>query len=169
MKQRKETPTDRGKRPVVLRYGKGAVPLPEGLFPRVEVLAAHPPQVPHSGEERIAQVLARPSGSLPLSRLVARGDRVAVAVSDVTRYSATEKVLPLLLRETDAAGVPRNRVTLFVARGTHRAMTESELRDAIGPEIDSGVRVEQSDPEENLAELGKTTRGTRVLVHRPVM
>jgi nickel-dependent lactate racemase len=60
-------------------------------------------------------------------------------------------------------------VTLFVARGTHRAMTEEELREAIGPEIDSGVRVEQSHPEENLVTLGTTPRGTRVEVFRPVM
>jgi nickel-dependent lactate racemase len=117
----------------------------------------------------VAQRLARPSGSLPLSRLVRSGDRVAVAISDVTRYSATEMFLPPLLRETDAAGIPRGRVTLFVARGTHRAMTEGELRDAIGPEIDSGLRVAQSDPEGALADLGTTSRGTRVLVSQPLM
>jgi nickel-dependent lactate racemase len=117
----------------------------------------------------VAQRLARPSGSLALSRLVRRGDRVAVAISDVTRYSATEMFLPLLLRETDAAGIPRERVTLFVARGTHRSMTEVELREAIGPEIDSGIRVAQSDPDGAMADLGTTSRGTRVLVSQPLM
>ncbi len=34
--------------------------------------------------------------------VTAPGDRVAIAVSDVTRYSATETILPFLLRETDA-------------------------------------------------------------------
>jgi len=113
--------------------------------------------------------MARPIGALPLSRLVRPGDRVAVAISDVTRYSATDRFLPALLRETDAAGVPRKRVTLFVARGTHRAMTIRELREAIGPEIDSGLRVAQSDPNRDLADLGTTSRGTRVLVSRELM
>ncbi len=152
-----------------LRYGRETVPIPDGAFPRLDLLKAKLPALPPSAEGIVAQRLAGPAGSPPLSRMVKRGDRVAVLVSDVTRYSATETFLPLLLRETDEAGVPRRRVTLFIARGTHRAMTESELRAAIGPEIDSGVRVEQSDPEGNLMDLGTTPRGTRVRIYRPVM
>ena len=157
------------KPPVALRYGRGSFPLPEGTFRQVDMLAAKLPLLPPSEERHLARRMARPIGALPLSRLVQRGDRVAVAISDVTRYSATDRFLPLLLRETDAAGVPRERVTLFVARGTHRAMTQSELRETIGPEIDSGLRVVQSDPEGDLADLGTTSRGTRVLVSREVM
>ncbi|OGP79071.1 MAG: hypothetical protein A2Z26_03335 [Deltaproteobacteria bacterium RBG_16_66_15] len=153
----------------VLRYGRKFLPLPEGAFPRVDVLAAKSPHLPPSEEGHIGQRIARPVGALPLSRLVRRSDRVAVAISDVTRYSATEKILPFLLRETDTAGIPRDRVTLFVARGTHRAMTETEVREAVGPEIDSGIRVEQSDPDADLADMGTTSRGTRVLVSRRVM
>ncbi|MBP2688907.1 MAG: hypothetical protein H6Q83_1094 [Deltaproteobacteria bacterium] len=169
MIRRKVAPPGRTRRPVVLRYGHVALSLPGGAFREVEVLSAKPPVPPPSAKSHVAQRLAHPSGSLPLSRLVRPGDRVAVAISDVTRYSATETFLPLLLRETDGAGIPRERVTLFVARGTHRAMTEGELRDAIGPEIDSGIRVAQSNPDGALADLGTTSRGTRVLVSRPLM
>jgi nickel-dependent lactate racemase len=154
---------------ILLRYGRASQPIPEGTFPGTDVLAPRLPGLPPSEEEIIAQRLARPLGSLPLPRLVRRSDRIAVLVSDVTRYSATDKILPFLLRETDEAGVPRSRVTIFVARGTHRAMTETELREAIGPEIDSGLRVEQSHPEEDLVTLGTTPRGTKVEVFRPVM
>jgi lactate racemase len=153
----------------LLRYGRGFLPLPAGAFPRVDILAERSPSALPSEEGHIVRRLGRPVGSLPLSRLVQRGDRVAVAISDVTRYSATEKILPFLLRETDAAGIPRDRVTLFVARGTHRAMTETEVREAVGAEIESGIRVEQSDPDGDLADLGTTSRGTKVLVSRRVM
>jgi nickel-dependent lactate racemase len=154
---------------LVLRYGPTGQRFPEGVFRRIDVLSANPPPLPPSEGAQIARRITRPIGALPLSRLVRRGDRVAVPISDVTRYSATEKFLPFLLREFDVAGVPRDRVTLFVARGTHRPMTDGELRDAIGPEIDSGIRVEQSDPEGDLLELGRTSRGTKVQVYRPVM
>ncbi|HEX9191098.1 MAG TPA: nickel-dependent lactate racemase [Candidatus Deferrimicrobiaceae bacterium] len=169
MIRRKAVTPGSTRHPVVLRYGHVALPMPDRAFREVDVLSAKPPVSPPSARSHIAQRLARPSGSLPLSRLVGSGDRVAVAISDVTRYSATELFLPLLLRETDAAGVQRERVTLFVARGTHRAMTEGELREAIGPEIGSGIRVAQTDPEGDLADLGTTSRGTRVLVSRPLM
>lgn len=151
---------------LLLRYGRGTLPMPEGAFPRVDILAAKSPPVLPSEDELITRRIGRPAGALPLSRMIHRGDRVAVAISDVTRYSATENILPYLLRETDAAGIPRDRVTLFVARGIHRAMTEAEVREAVGPEIDSGIRVEQSDPDGDLADLGTTSRGTKVLVSR---
>jgi nickel-dependent lactate racemase len=48
-------------------------------------------------------------------------------------------------------------------------MTQGELRDAIGHAIDTGVRVVQSDPDGDVADLGTTSRGTRVLVSRPLM
>jgi nickel-dependent lactate racemase len=154
---------------VVLRYGRRSVPLPAGFFPRADLLTAKPQPLPPSEDEHIGRRITRPAGALPLSRLARRGDRVAIAVSDVTRYSATDKIVPFLLRETDAAGIPRDRVTLFVARGTHRAMTEAEVREAVGAEIDSGIRVEQSDPDGDLATLGTTSRGTEVLVSRRLM
>ncbi|MBP2687761.1 MAG: hypothetical protein H6Q81_2666, partial [Deltaproteobacteria bacterium] len=141
MIRRAKPPAGVGEPPLALRFGHGLMPIPEGIFQQVDVLGIKPPPLPPSVESHLARRMAHPIGALPLSRLLGRGDRVAVAISDVTRYSATDRLLPLLLRETDAAGIPRDRVTLFVARGTHRAMTEDELRDAIGPEIDSGLRV----------------------------
>ncbi len=143
--------------------------IPAATFPRVDLLTAKLPPLPPSEDGLVADRIGRPVGSLPLSRIVRPGDRVAIAVSDVTRYSATGKILPFLLRETDAARVPRDHVTLFVARGTHRAMTDAEMRDSIGPEIDSGIRIEQSDPDGDLANLGTTSRGTDVLVSRRLM
>ncbi len=101
--------------------------------------------------------------------LLRPSDSVAVPVSDVTRYSATEKFLTPLLEETDAVGIPRERVTVFVARGTHRALAEEELPEIVGPEILSGIRVEQSDPDGETVLLGVTSRGTPVRISRPLM
>jgi len=157
------------KNPIRLRYGHEEVLFPAAEFQQYEALVARTPLLPASPDTLIAQSLARPVGSLPLSRILRPADSVAVAISDVTRYSATELFLPHLLRETDAAGVPRNRVTLFVARGTHRALTGEELRETIGPELSSGIRVEQSDPDGEMTLLGTTSRGTEVRVYRPVL
>jgi nickel-dependent lactate racemase len=104
-----------------------------------------------------------------LRQILKPGESVAVAISDVTRYSATEKLLAPLLRETDAAGIPRKRVTLFVARGTHRALSVEELRAVVGPEISSGVHVEQSDPDGETVPVGTTSGGTPVLLCRSLM
>jgi len=143
--------------------------LERGLFGRVRVAAPRLPSRPPPADAVIRERLARPAGSPPLRDLLRPTDTVAVPVSDVTRYSATEIFLPALLAETDAAGIPRRAVTVFVARGTHRALTAAEVAAAIGPALSSGIRVEQSDPDGETVLLGTTSRGTPVRVFRPVM
>lgn len=154
---------------LVLNYGRTAMALRDGAIRNFELVTARPPLLPESDETLLRHRIERPIGCLPLRQLLKPGESVAVAVSDVTRYSATEKLLTPLLREMDAAGVPRNRVTLFVARGTHRALSVEELRAAIGREISSGVRVEQSDPDGETVRAGTTSSGTPVLLCRPLM
>jgi lactate racemase len=155
--------------PIALKYGPRELLIAGGIFRSVDRLAPRPPPLPPAEDEIIRRRLSRPIGSLPLSRLLKPADTVAIAVSDVTRYSATEKFLPHLLEETDAAGVPRRAVTVFVARGTHRALSVEEIREVVGREVSSGIRVEQSDPDGETADLGTTSRGTPVRVCRSLM
>jgi nickel-dependent lactate racemase len=140
-----------------------------GIFRTVDLLSARPPLLPPSWEALLQQRIARPIGCLPLRQILKPGESVAVAISDVTRYSATEKFLTPLLQEMDAAGIPRKRVTLFVARGTHRPLSVEELRAVVGPEISSGVHVEQSDPDGETVLVGTTSCGTPVLLSRSLM
>ena len=95
------------KRAIVLKFGDTQVSLPGRILQNVHPLAARPPVLPPSGDTLIRQRMARPVGSLPLRMLVRAADSVAVPVSDITRYSATERFLTPLLGETDAAGIPK--------------------------------------------------------------
>lgn len=145
-----------------LRYGRGAVAVPAGILDRATVAAARVPAPSRPAQELLRERLAHPIDSPPFRSLLNPADSLAIVVSDITRYSATEVLLPVLLEESDAAGVPRGRVTVFVARGTHRAQTVDELRRIVGPAIDSGIRVAQSDPDGPVVEVGRTARGTPV-------
>lgn len=160
---------DPGAKRLLLNYGRTEMALPDEAFRSIDVLSARPPLLPPSEEALLRQRIERPIGCLPLRQILKPGESVAVAISDVTRYSATEKLLAPLLQETDAAGIPRKRVTLFVARGTHRALSVEELRAVVGPEISSGVHVEQSDPDGETVPVGTTSSGTPVLLCRPLM
>ncbi len=157
------------KRPIALKYGETEEILPEKIFRSIYRLAVRPPLLPPSEDHLVRQRMARPIGSLPLRMLLRPSDSVAVPVSDITRYSATERFLTPILEETDAAEIPRNRVTVFIARGTHRALSDGELLAVVGPEISSGIRVEQSDPDGDTVEIGVTSRGTPVRISRPLM
>ena len=165
----KRTSDAGAKRLPPLHFGRTAMALPDDAFRSFDVLSARPPLLPSSEETLLRQRIGRPIGCLPLHQVLTPGESVAVAISDATRYSATEKFLTPLLQETDAAGIPRKRVTLFVARGTHRALSVEELRAVVGPEISSGVHVEQSDPDGETVPVGTTSSGTPVLLCRSLM
>jgi nickel-dependent lactate racemase len=156
-------------RPTTLRYGKGEATLPDRILKNATFIGPKPAPPAADADRLLRGRLAEPVGAPPLRSLLKAADSVAVPISDITRYSATELFLSPLLAETDAAGVPRSRVTLFVARGTHRAQTEDEIAAIVGPELSSGIRVVQSDPDGDMATLGVTSRGTKVQVFKPVM
>ena len=67
-----------------------------------------------------------PIASQPLQKVVRKGDKVAVIVSDVTRLVRTAEFLPVVISEINAAGVPDEDITIVVATGTHRAHTHDE-------------------------------------------
>ncbi len=154
---------------IALQYGRKKTILPVKVSRSAQRLVARHPLPPPSEDDLVRRVIARPIGSLPLRMLVRASESIAIPVSDVTRYTATEKFLTPLLEETDAVGIPRKKVTVFVARGTHRALSDEEIREVVGPEISSGIRVVQSDPDGETVRLGVTTRGTPVLISRPLM
>jgi nickel-dependent lactate racemase len=83
----------------------------------------------------VEQALATPVGGPTIDRLASREKTVAIAVDDVTRTTPTHLLLTPLLRALRAAGVRKNQVTIFVALGTHRPMTTSEMKEKYGPAV----------------------------------
>jgi nickel-dependent lactate racemase len=105
--------------------------------------------------------LGRPRGSPPLAQLAreaiaARPDATAViAVTDLTRACPDEILVPPLLDELNAGGIPDGRITVIVAVGLHRATTDAEKREKLGGVVDR-VRVVDSDGRDpaKLVDLG---------------
>jgi nickel-dependent lactate racemase len=94
--------------------------------------------------------LRRPRGSPSLAQLAreaiaARPDATAViAVTDLTRACPDDVLVPPLLDELNAGGIPDGRITVIVAVGLHRATTDAEKREKLGRVVDR-VRVVDSD------------------------
>jgi len=79
----------------------------------------------------IAHALREPSAGPPLRDRVPAGASVAVVICDVTRPFPARRVLPVLLEELTG-----RRVTIFIATGTHRACSDAELVEMLGPVAD---------------------------------
>jgi len=82
----------------------------------------------------------------PRLRDLATGARsVCIAVTDATRACPDHLLVPPMLDEIHAAGVPPEGVTILVAVGAHRASTEAEKREKLGDAIVDRYRVVDHD------------------------
>ena len=110
-----------------------------------------------------------PAGGPPLLQELARSRRDAVLlVPDRTRTTPLAQMLPPVLAELEAGGLGPEWVTIIVATGTHRPMSEAELEHHLGPEVLQRYRVLNHDWQHavNLVDLGWTPNGTPVVVNR---
>jgi len=134
----------------------------------IEVLGprASAPVADLDGE--IARALAAPIGQPPLESWVKATDTVLLVTDDVTRLTPADRILPPLLDRLNAAGVEDGRITCMIALGTHRYMSEAELRAKVGDAVMRRIRVvnhEWKDPDQ-LVDLGVSAHGTPLVVNR---
>jgi nickel-dependent lactate racemase len=110
--------------------------------------------------------LRNPIGSAPLAERVRASDRVAIVISDITRATPNERIVPWLLEEL--AFVPRSHFVILNGTGSHRANTRAELVQMLGEEIVDTVEIVNHDAfdPQTLIYLGQTTIGTPIWVDR---
>lgn len=118
----------------------------------------------------LAHALANPIGTSPLRQLAVGARHVVVIIDDMTRPTPTHLLLPGIMEELGAAGIPDDRITILVATGTHRPMTHAELEAKAGREIVARFRIVNHDYTipENQVDLGTTPSGIPVTVNRLV-
>ena len=149
-------------------YGKGEM---EIRIPRKNYLATLMPRYKPGVKDEAGEVrraLENPIGTRRLGE-IARGRKTAViVVNDITRSTATYKILPPLLEELKAAGVKEDRVTFLVATGTHRDNTREELEGMLGKEIVRRFAVVNHHCQDDkiMVDLGKTSGGIPVVINR---
>jgi nickel-dependent lactate racemase len=95
--------------------------------------------------------------------------RIAIIISDITRPTPNERIVPWLLEEL--AFVPRSRFVILNGTGSHRANTHEELVQMLGEEIVETVEIINHDAfsHEALTYRGRTTSGVPVWINRHYM
>jgi nickel-dependent lactate racemase len=151
---------------VLFAFGRNGLnlELPEGLEYRI--LEARSAPALADAAAAIARALDAPIGCPPLLEL-ARGKRsAAISVCDITRPAPNREVLPPLLARLEAAGIPREGITILIATGLHRPATNAEIREICGDETVEKYRVANHHAREFTEHrfLGKTAGGTPVYV-----
>ena len=145
-----------------LKYGRDVVSFePPKAWTVSLVDHGHP--LPRPFEETLAASCAEPYGSTPLKDWAA-GKDVLVIVSDVTRYTGADLLLPELQRKF----FPRaRRARILFALGNHRKHTEAEQRALVSDAVYETIPCVDHDcfNEDVLSPLGVTPTGLKVALN----
>ena len=116
----------------------------------------------------LATALETPTAGAALGKRVRPGDRVVIVHSDITRATPNDRIMPVLTRYLEEAGIAPENITLLNALGTHRPQTPAELEGMLGPDIVARYRCLQHNAfdDANLVALGETRLGHPVRINR---
>lgn len=119
-------------------------------------------------KQEVIRALKAPVGSKPLGELVKGAKKIVIVADDNTRLTPTDKIIPVLLDEMNAAGIKDEQITIIIALGTHRFMTDEEIVEKFGEDVVKRVTIKNHDFKnpEALVDLGNTPNGTSVWVNR---
>jgi len=123
-----------------------------------------------SPQEAVRDALRKPIGSAPLSEVVSKGEKVAIIVSDQTRATKADVFLPVLADHLNELGIPDKDLFIVFSNGTHPLHTPEKQAKIVGKGIARRLRMFDHDcrDENNLVDLGKTSRGTPVRLNKMV-
>jgi nickel-dependent lactate racemase len=156
---------------IPIPFGRGTIPFEPPEWARVEVVTSGQVPAPADPAQAVRDALASPVGAPALEDLARGVSSVCIAVTDATRECPDALLVPPMLEEIEAAGVPREAVTILVAVGTHRASTEREKREKLGDAVVDRYRVIDHDPYDAamLRDSGVEIDGVSVQLNRHVL
>jgi len=156
---------------IKMKYGKGykECEIPDknlvGILKMKHIDAIVNPQ------KVIREKLESPIGSSPLPDLLKKKnpEKIVVIVSDITRPGPFDLMLETLLKELLSYDFPHDRIQCIIANGTHRKMTDSEMRYHYGDWAVDNFSIENHDCRaDDLVNLGKLTSGNKLVINKKV-
>ena len=122
-------------------------------------------------EQIVENAIDNPIGGRKLEEIVREGKRIAIIIDDGSRPTPQARILPVLLRKLEAYGKKPEEITIVVALGSHRYMTEKELEERVGSDVYRKYRVINSEfrKPEGLVYVGDTPEGAPIMATKAVM
>ena len=151
-------------------YGHESITFQLPSASRGQLLESNPMAPLPVPRQAIDEALRRPLASPPIRELARPGMKVVVVVTDATRACPDDMLVPPILNELNAAGVPDPDVTVMVGIGMHRPATPSEMSDKLGADVVGRVKVVNPTPGDpsSLIDLGMVAHGVPCRVNRRV-
>ncbi|MCX7845405.1 MAG: nickel-dependent lactate racemase [Dictyoglomaceae bacterium] len=126
----------------------------------LDIIKPNFPKVLEKNEDIILKAIQNPIGSPPLRNLVSDKSKVAIVITDKTRYALDREISIILLKELERGGVKKENISFFIALGSHEPMSSEEIKEKLGEEISSQYPVYNHEfkNEEELLYLGDESR-----------
>jgi nickel-dependent lactate racemase len=96
------------------------------------------------------------------------GAKACIAITDRTRSTPNARIVPILLDQLNALGVPDERITVISGGGMHAPDSPEALTRSVGEAVMARVEVMTNEPDNDaiMVNMGTTGMGTPVEVHR---
>ncbi|RXZ01736.1 nickel-dependent lactate racemase [Fictibacillus sp. S7] len=147
-----------------LLYGKEGLKLnlPENTF------VVEPNNLPgvENKEQAILDALRNPIGAPSLKESVKVTDKVAIVISDITRPTPNDVLVPLLIEELDH--VPLENFVIINGTGTHRDQTEEEFVQMLGQWVVDHIKIVNNHCHDldSLVNVGRSKFGCDVYLNK---
>ncbi|MBN1574787.1 MAG: nickel-dependent lactate racemase [Deltaproteobacteria bacterium] len=116
------------------------------------------------------EALSNPVGAPTIEDSISKNSKVLVVVPDKSRHTNLREVVRVLLSRIDSAGAKREDITILIATGTHRPMTEAEIAQKYSDVLEGYSVVNHVyDDESTLVDLGTTKDGLPVQFNRLIL
>ncbi len=142
-----------------------------------DILSITPPKLLDNPALSIQRALINSIGSPSLDKIIEQKlkknpeAKAVIVISDNTRpvpYKGKAGILWPIIEKLLAKNIPNNHILILVASGTHRPLSEKELREMLDPRVfDYRIPIKNHNcrDKNNLAHLGKTSCGSSVYIN----
>jgi len=161
---------------ISIKLGKEMVEV--NLPDNTEILSTEQPKSLSNPAFFIQKALVDSISSLSLDQIIEQKlkknpqAKAVIVISDNTRpvpYKGQAGILWPIIEKLLAKNISNDRILILVATGTHRPLSEKELREMLDPRVfDYRIPIKNHNcrDKNNLAYLGKTSRGSSVYINR---
>lgn len=122
----------------------------------------------HDIQSALVESVQNATGGLSLAEFALPGDKIAIIVSDMSRFwMRQDLVVPHLITYlNDVCKIPDEDIAIVIANGTHIGDGPEILAKLVTEEIFNRIEVVNHDClASDLIYIGKTSRGTEVSIH----
>ena len=129
-----------------------------------------PDNIPNQ-ESVVTLGFENPYNSKKLEEMVNPEMKIIIIIDDITRPTPKRLLLQQVLSRLAIASIPDSNITIAVALGTHRKLTEEEIAEHIGQDITarfSFLNIDYKDTD-RFVNLGKSENGTPIEVYREIV